>query len=84
MSHLYTKLWQTTEFFKAIAVLNFDLDAENCYQNLRQSSKDLSKKRIAKDLRLASIALVENATVVSRNYKDFSQVPNLKLENWVV
>lgn len=84
LSHLYTKLWQTTEFFKAIAVLNFDLDAESCYQNLRQSSKDLAKKRIAKDLRIASIALVMNATVVTRNYKDFSQVPNLKLENWVV
>lgn len=84
LSYLYTKLWQTTEFFKVITVLNFDLDAENCYLTLRQSSKDLRKKRISKDLRIAAIALTRKATVVTRNYQDFSQVPNLKLENWVI
>lgn len=82
LSYLYTKLWKTTEFFKVITILNFDQDAENCYLNLRQSSKALAKKRIEKDLRIASIALTQNATVVTRNYKDFSQVPNLKIENW--
>lgn len=52
------------------------------YLNLQQSSKSLAKKRIEKDLRIASIALTQNATVVTRNYKDFSLIPNLKLENW--
>ena len=83
LSHLYTKLWKTTEFFKIITILNFDLDAENCYLNLRQNYKYLAKKRMSKDLRIASIALTQNATVVTRNYKDFSQIPNLNLENWV-
>lgn len=82
LSYLYTRLWQTTEFFKTINILNFDLDAESLYSNLRQSSKSLVKKRIDKDLRIASIALTQNATVVTRNYKDFSLVPNLKIENW--
>ena len=82
LSYLYTKLWKTTEFFKVINILNFDKNAENCYNNLRQNSKTLAKKRIEKDLRIASIALIHNATVVTRNYKDFSQVPNLKIENW--
>jgi tRNA(fMet)-specific endonuclease VapC len=80
--HLYTKLWETTEFFKVITILNFDQDAENCYQTLRQNSKALAKKRIEKDLRIASIVLAHNATIVTRNYKDFSQIPNLKIENW--
>jgi tRNA(fMet)-specific endonuclease VapC len=83
LSNLYTKLWKTTEFFKIITILNFDLDAENYYNRLRQNNRNLAKKKLEKDLRIASIALVQNATVVTRNYKDFSQVPNLQIENWV-
>ncbi|MDJ0727944.1 MAG: type II toxin-antitoxin system VapC family toxin [Prochloraceae cyanobacterium] len=83
LSYLYTKLWQTTEFLKVVTILNFDRDAENCYNKLRKNSKALAKKRLEKDLRIASIALIQNATLVTRNYKDFSLVPNLKIENWV-
>jgi tRNA(fMet)-specific endonuclease VapC len=83
LSNLYTKLWQTTEFLKIITILNFNRDAEVCYNNLRQNNHNLAKKRLEKDLRIASIALMQNAIVVTRNYKDFSQIPNLQLENWV-
>lgn len=79
---LYTKLWETTDFIKVITVLNFDKEAEDCYNMLKNSSKELAKNKIEKDLRIASIALTKNATVVTRNYKDFSQIPNLKLEDW--
>jgi tRNA(fMet)-specific endonuclease VapC len=82
LANLYTKLWKTTEFIKVITVLNFDIHAENCYKILRQNSKALAKKRIEKDLRIASIALTKNAIIITRNYKDFSQIPNLKIENW--
>ena len=83
LSFLYSKLWKTTNFFKAITILNFDSNAENCYLNLRQTYKPLAKKRVAKDLRIASIALTQNAIVVTRNEKDFSQIPGLTIENWV-
>ncbi len=83
LSNLYTKLWQTTEFFKIITILNFDLDAEACYNNLRQNNRNLAKKRLQKDLRIASIALTQNAIVVTRNDKDFAQFPNLQFDNWV-
>jgi len=83
LNNLYTKLWKTKEFFKIITILNFDRDAEACYNNLRQNNRNLAKKRLQKDLRIASIALGQNAIVVTRNYKDFSQVPNLQLDNWV-
>jgi tRNA(fMet)-specific endonuclease VapC len=76
-------LWQTTEFFKIITILNFNRDAEVCYNNLRRNNHNLAKKRLEKDLRIASIALMQNAIVVTRNYKDFSQIPNLQLENWL-
>ena len=81
LSYLYTKLWKTTNFFKHVTILNFDSDAESRYLMLKQNYKFLDKKRIAKDLRIASIALTQNATVVARNKKDFSQVPGLIIEN---
>ncbi|MDM9382617.1 type II toxin-antitoxin system VapC family toxin [Chlorogloeopsis sp. ULAP01] len=82
LANLYKKLWKTTEFIKVITVLNFDFHAENCYQTLRQNSKALAKKKIEKDLIITSIALTQNAIVATRNYQDFSQIPNLKIENW--
>jgi len=80
--NLYTKLWITQEYFKGITILNFDTSAYNCYESLLKENKQLNKKRLQKDLRIAAIALSRNAVMVTRNQKDFSQVPGLALEDW--
>lgn len=42
-----------------------------------------SKLNIGKmDIRIATIALELNATVVTNNVRDFSRVPGLKIEDW--
>jgi predicted nucleic acid-binding protein len=36
------------------------------------------------DLRIAAIAFTQNATVLTRNHKDFGQIVNLKIEDWSI
>jgi tRNA(fMet)-specific endonuclease VapC len=79
---LYTQLWTTQEFFRGVRILNFDATAYSCYQRLLRENQQLNKKRLQKDLRIASIALSVNAVMVTRNQKDFSQIPDLTLEDW--
>ncbi len=40
------------------------------------------KKMGRPDLLIACFALAHKATLVTRNTKDFANVPGLKLENW--
>lgn len=79
---LYAKLSKTLRFIKAIKVLDFDQATKEHYFQLRQQNKDLTRRRIEKDVRIAAIALSQNATLVTRNQKDFSQVPRLQIDNW--
>ena len=79
---IYGKLLQTTEFLKAIEILPFDESANICYERLLLRHKSLAKKRLEKDVRIAAIALSIGSTIVTRNYKDFSQIPDLKIVNW--
>jgi tRNA(fMet)-specific endonuclease VapC len=61
-------------------LLTFDLAAAETFDRLREDKK--ARKTDRNDLLIASIALANAATLVTRNTKDFANVPNLKLENW--
>lgn len=50
------------------------------FDQLRTNKK--LKKPNLKDLLIACIALAHDATLVTRNTKDFQPIPNLKLINW--
>lgn len=70
----------TLLYFCSVNLLDFSDAAYNCYQTLLQQ-----KVRIGtQDLRIAAIALANQVTLVTRNQKDFSKVPDLPLEDWTV
>jgi tRNA(fMet)-specific endonuclease VapC len=50
------------------------------FDRLRQNKK--LKKIGRADVLIAAITLANRATLVSRNLKDFRQVPGLRVENW--
>ena len=61
-------------------MLSFDSGAAVEFNRLRQNKK--LKKIGRADLLIAAIALGRRATLVSRNLRDFQQVPGLRVENW--
>jgi len=74
----YADLQANLAFFKTIQVLSFDEAALAHYETLRQP-----KIRIGtQDLRIAAIVLSVKGTLVTRNWRDFSKIPNLVLEDW--
>jgi tRNA(fMet)-specific endonuclease VapC len=66
--------------FAASTVLPFDHAAGTIFDNLRAQGVRIGTM----DLRIASIALSRNLTLLTRNISDFSQVPGLVTEDWTV
>jgi tRNA(fMet)-specific endonuclease VapC len=62
----------------AIPILEFDEAAAQEFQSL----KKLYPRLGSMDLKIASIALVNQAIVLTRNNRDFGQVANLSIEDW--
>lgn len=76
----YGFLLRHLNVYRPIQVLPFDEAAAVQYQNL-------SRSRVAvgvMDLRIAAIVLVNDATLLTRNLRDFRKVPGLKVEDWTV
>lgn len=74
----YGGLRNIVKYMSQFDILDFNTEAYHRFQQLRQQ-----KIRIGtQDLRIAAIALSENCILVTRNQRDFSQVPNLRLEDW--
>ena len=76
----YYFLQELLRYYNNFEVLPFDAAALAEYQRL-----SAMKIRIGtRDLRIAAIALVHGAIVISRNLRDFHQVPGLVVEDWTV
>jgi len=75
----YGRLQRRIDFFAAWTVLPWDADAADLFVRSRQEGLRIGSM----DLKIACIALAHDATVLTRNAKDFAQVPGLRIENWL-
>ena len=74
----YRRLKQLLKNYLKIEVLDFDARAATEFERLQRLRLRLG----AMDLKIAAIALAHSATVFTRNLKDFSRVPGLRVEDW--
>jgi tRNA(fMet)-specific endonuclease VapC len=80
-SHLlrgYAMMAQIINNTKIIPTISFEGRSLTVFNDLK-----FRKIKVATmDLRIASIAISYNLTLLTRNRKDFSQIPNLLIEDW--
>ena len=75
----YQKLIERVNFFARWDILPLDTESDTAFTRFRSQGVRIGTM----DLRIASIALVHDATLLTRNTVDFAQVPGLKFENWL-
>jgi tRNA(fMet)-specific endonuclease VapC len=72
------RLQETMGFYASIYVLPYDVEAQIQFAYLRRQQVRIGTQ----DLRIAAIALSKNATLVTRNTRDFAKVPGLHIVDW--
>ena len=76
----YQELVELHKFLSNWTILPFDDAAADHFEQLRAGGIRIGSM----DLKIASIALVHDAVVLSANLQDFQKVPKLRVENWMI
>ena len=76
---VYERFGKLFEFFSRWRIIPFDLRAATEFKRLRQRRIRIGTM----DLKIASIARVYGASLLSANLRDFRQVPGLQVESWL-
>jgi tRNA(fMet)-specific endonuclease VapC len=74
----YKQLRAQLNNYCTIPVIEFDLRAVQEFHRLRKMFRTLG----AMDLKIASIAIVNQSVLLTRNLSDFQQITGLLIENW--
>ena len=74
----YMGLRSTVQYLAGFHILDWTEVASDRFHEMRREGVRIGTQ----DLRIASIALLLNAVVVTRNQRDFAQVPGLSIEDW--
>jgi len=76
--YAYQKLHEFLKTYRNALILDFDEKAADVFQELKSQ-----KIRVGTmDLKIAAIAVSNNAILVSRNVSDYEQIPNLTVHDW--
>ncbi|MCR9293269.1 MAG: type II toxin-antitoxin system VapC family toxin [bacterium] len=75
----YAELTGLIEFFSFWTILPFDQPAARTFVSLRKQKIRTGSM----DLKIASIAVANNALLLTANTRDFEMVPNLRIDDWM-
>jgi tRNA(fMet)-specific endonuclease VapC len=78
LAHAYQRFAASVRSFATLTILDYNLDCIHRYDALRQLKLNVRKM----DLRIAAVVLENGATLVTRNARDFKQVPGLTFVDW--
>ncbi len=75
----YRELARLFDFYSAYQIVPFDAAAASRFDEFRRA-----KIRVgAADLKIAAVALLNDALLLTANRQDFEQVPGLRFANWL-
>jgi len=75
----YDQLIRLVRFFQAWEIARFDENAASRFTAMRQKRVRIGTL----DLKIASIAIEQEAILLTANLRDFGQVPGLRVESWL-
>ncbi len=76
---IYARLTDLVDFYQEWETIAFDESAVGVFSSLKQQ-----KVRVGtQDLKIASIALANDALLLSANLTDFQRIPGLRVEDWL-
>jgi tRNA(fMet)-specific endonuclease VapC len=78
IAYAYERFTDNVRFLSRLKIISFSEPAIERFENLLAMKLQVK----AMDLRIAAIALESQATVVTRNLRDFKRIPDLTVENW--
>jgi len=75
----YRELTDLFEFFAKLNIISLSADAVDLFNSFRKSGIKIGTM----DLKMACIAVANNALFLTANRRDFEKVPGLRFENWL-
>ena len=75
----YRELTDLFDFFAKLNIISLNADAVDLFNGFRKSGVKIGSM----DLKMACIAVTNNAIFLTANRRDFEKVPGLRFENWL-
>ena len=67
-----------------LPIIDFTMEAVRVYAKIQADSVKTGKTRPVFDLLIASTAIANNLILATCNYKNFKDIPGLKVEDWLI
>jgi tRNA(fMet)-specific endonuclease VapC len=75
----YRELTDMFDFFAKLIIISLSADAVDLFNGFRKSGIKVGTM----DLKIACIAVANNALLLTANRREFEKVPGLRIENWL-